>query len=251
MTTITLPTHPLPTKRDEAWRYSDHAAVARAWSALPAPERVVVAAREEAVRIIDALPESGILQIEAELGEGARLALFGLVAGHDYGRIEVAVRLASGAHLELGAAILGGGMQTLEVVTRIDHAEPDATSNQVVRSVLGGRATGSFLGKVHVARDAQRTDAEQSVKAMLLDRGATANAVPQLEIYADDVKCAHGATVGELDATGLFYMAARGIPPAIAKRLMLQAFIADAFVEAGAAGEALEARATDYLGALL
>lgn len=241
----------LPTRRDEAWRYSDHAALARVWPTLAAPERIVVAAGEQAVRIVDALPESGILQIEAELGEDARLALFGLVAGHDYGRLEVAVRLASGAHLELGAAILGGGAQTLEVVTRIDHAEPDATSNQVVRSVLGGRATGSFLGKVHVARDAQRTDAEQSVKAMLLDRGATANAVPQLEIYADDVKCAHGATVGELDATGLFYMAARGIPPAIAKRLMLQAFIADAFVEAGDAGEALEARATEYLGSLL
>lgn len=241
----------LPTRRDEAWRYSDHAALTRVWPTLAAPERIVVAAGEQAVRIVDALPESGILQIEAELGEGARLALFGLVAGHDYGRLEVAVRLASGAHLELGAAILGGGTQTLEVVTRIDHAEPDATSNQVVRSVLGGRATGSFLGKVHVARDAQRTDAEQSVKAMLLDRGATANAVPQLEIYADDVKCAHGATVGELEAMGLFYMAARGIPPAIAKRLMLQAFIADAFVEAGDAGEALEARATEYLGSLL
>jgi len=207
----------LPTRRDEAWRYSDHAALARVWPTLAAPERIVVAAGEQAVRIVDALPESGILQIEAELGEDARLALFGLVAGHDYGRLEVAVRLASGAHLELGAAILGGGAQTLEVVTRIDHAEPDATSNQVVRSVLGGRATGSFLGKVHVARDAQRTDAEQSVKAMLLDRGATANAVPQLEIYADDVKCAHGAT------------RSRGVPADQARSMLVQAFLHEAF----------------------
>ena len=71
--------------------------------------------------------------------------------------------------------------------------------------MLNGKATGSYLGKVEVARGAQKTDAEQSVKAMLLDRGATANCKPELEIFADDVKCAHGATVGELDAMQLFY----------------------------------------------
>ena len=86
-----------------------------------------------------------------------------------------------------------------------------------------------------VARGADGTDAGQSVRAMLLDRTATANAKPELEIYADDVKCAHGCAVGELDAQALFYMASRGIAPAQAKRLMLQAFIAEAFV--GAADE--------------
>jgi Fe-S cluster assembly protein SufD len=79
------------------------------------------------------------------------------------------------------------------------------------------------------------TDAEQSVRAMLLDRTATANARPELEIFADDVKCAHGCAVGELDAQGLFYLQSRGLPPAEAKKLMLQAFIAEAFV--GAADE--------------
>lgn len=241
----------LPSRRDEAWRYSDHDAVARVWTDVATPERIAIPAGETHIRIIDTLPAIGVIRIDASLGEGARLELFALVAGVDYGRVEVTARLSTGAHVEIGGAILGHAAQTLEIVTAVDHAEPGATSHQVVRSVLGGTATGSFLGKVHVARHAQATDAEQSVKAMLLDRGATANAVPQLEIYADDVKCAHGATVGELDAMSLFYLAARGIAPATAKRLMLQAFLADAFVEAGDAREALEARAVELLEAML
>ena len=241
----------LPTRRDEAWRYSDHDAVALAWPDVATPEQITVPAGETHTRIIDTLPASGIVRIDATLGEGARLELFALVAGTDYGRVEVSARLSTASHVEIGGAILGHAAQTLEIVTAVDHAEPGATSHQVVRSVLAGTATGSFLGKVHVARHAQQTDAEQSVKAMLLDRGATANAVPQLEIYADDVKCAHGATVGELDAMGLFYLAARGIAPATAKRLMLQAFLADAFVGAGDAREGLEARAVELLEAML
>ncbi|MEK6542664.1 MAG: SufD family Fe-S cluster assembly protein, partial [Pseudomonadota bacterium] len=102
-------------------------------------------------------------------------------------------------------------------------------------SILSGHATGSYLGKVAVARDAQKTDSVQSVKAMLLERSATANAKPELEIYADDVKCAHGASVGELDKEAMFYLAARGLPPAEAKKLLLQAFIASVFE--GAADE--------------
>jgi Fe-S cluster assembly protein SufD len=88
---------------------------------------------------------------------------------------------------------------------------------------------------VVVDRGAIGTDGEQSIRAMLLDRTATANARPELEIYADDVKCAHGCAIGELDAGALFYLASRGIPPAAAKALMLQAFLAEAFT--GAADE--------------
>jgi Fe-S cluster assembly protein SufD len=91
--------------------------------------------------------------------------------------------------------------------------------------VLNGKAVGSYLGKVEVARGAQQTDAEQSVKAMLLDRGATANCKPELEIFADDVKCAHGATVGELDAMQLFYATSRGLDPATARALLLEGFV--------------------------
>ncbi len=79
-------------------------------------------------------------------------------------------------------------------------------------------------------RDAQKTDAAQSFKGLLLEKGASVNAVPQLEIFADDVKCAHGASVGQLDETARFYMAARGLSPELARRLLVQAFIGDAFV---------------------
>ena len=99
-------------------------------------------------------------------------------------------------------------------------------------------------------RGANGTDGEQSIRAMLLDRTATANARPELEIFADDVKCAHGCAVGELDAQGLFYLQSRGLPPAEAKKLMLQAFIAEAFVGAPDE-ETLTQAAIAALGALL
>ena len=126
---------------------------------------------------------------------------------------------------ELNAAIIGSGSATLEIVTTVRHVGVGSTSRQIIRNVLGGTATGSYLGKVAVARGAQQTDSEQSVKAMLLSRGATANSKPELEIYADDVKCAHGATVGELDREQLFYAAARGLDPATARALLLEGFI--------------------------
>ena len=169
------------------------------------------------------------------------------------GRITIDVTASEGSHFELGGAMLGGGDQTLEIVTTLRHVEPNATSNQLVRAVLAGRATGSYLGKVAVSRDAQKTDASQSVKAMLLDRTATANLKPELEIYADDVKCAHGATVGELDAQSLFYLTSRGIAPARAKVLLLQAFIASTFagIADDAERERVEAAAQAALERLL
>lgn len=247
---------PLPTRRDEAWRYSDIDALAPVWPDIAGTrEDIVVAAGETASRqlILEAGdPNVAVKTLSVHLEKGARYALHCLAIGADYGRIAVEVMLGEGAHFELGGAILGTDNQTLEIVTDVRHAEPGGTSNQVVRSVLNGKATGSYLGKVAVARDAQKTDAAQSVKAMLLDRTATANAKPELEIFADDVKCAHGATVGELDKAALFYMASRGIPPAEARTLMLQAFIADAFVslEDDAAREAIERRALEVLEAI-
>ena len=134
-------------------------------------------------------------------------------------------RLAEGADFELFGANIGTGLSTNEIVTTVKHIGPAARSRQTIRSVLNGKAVGSYLGKVEVARGAQQTDAEQSVKAMLLDRGATANCKPELEIFADDVKCAHGATVGELDAMQLFYAESRGLDPASARALLLEGFV--------------------------
>lgn len=225
----------LPTRRDEAWRYADLGALAGVWP-LAAAEAVVVPACGSFARTIlqDA---GGVVQMELALGKGATARVDVLNIGGDYGRVELNVTLHEGADFNLGAVQIGGGEQTLEIVTTVTHAEPSATSQQVVRSVLGGKATGSYLGKVAVARGADGTDSEQDVKAMLLERIATANAKPELEIYADDVKCAHGAAIGELDANGLFYLQSRGLPPAEAKKLMLQAFVVGVFE--GAPDEAM------------
>ena len=224
----------LPTRRDEEYRYADLAALAPLWPV--AVEIIEVASGKSDGLTIVASTDAPVRSLSIALGAGARFDLRILNAGVAYGRIALSVTLGEGADFTLGAAQLGGADETLEIVTTVTHAAPNATSRQIVRSVLAGHATGTYLGKVAVARGADGTDAGQSVRAMLLDRTATANAKPELEIYADDVKCAHGCAVGELDAQALFYMASRGIPPAEAKRLMLQAFIAEAFV--GAADEA-------------
>jgi len=238
----------LPTRRDEAWRYSDIDAVTAAWP-LPAPESIIVPAGGDFRRAI--VQDAGdIRQIELVLGKGATVSLHVLNIGGTYGRIELAVTLHEGADFQLGAAQIGGGEQNLEIVTTITHAEPGATSRQVVRSVLGGQATGTYLGKVAVARDAQQTDSEQDVKAMLLDRSATANAKPELEIFADDVKCAHGCAIGELDAMALYYLQSRGLPPAEAKKLLLQAFVAGVF-DGAEDEEKLQALALAKLGELV
>ena len=243
MTTATL-----PSRRDEAWRYSDIDAVTAAWP-LPAPESIIVPAGGKFARAI--VQDAGdIRQIEVVLGKGAAASLHMLNIGGSYGRIELNVILHEGADFHLGAAQIGGGEQNLEIVTTVTHAEPGATSRQVVRSVLGGTATGTYLGKVAVARDAQQTDSEQDVKAMLLDRSATANAKPELEIYADDVKCAHGCAIGELDAMALYYLQSRGLPPGEAKKLMLQAFVAGVF-DGAEDEEKLQALALAKLGELV
>ncbi len=216
----------LPTRKDEAFRYADVAALAAIWGELAAPEIVMIAAQQKLQQIwLPSDEDVQVHRVEMTLHAGATASIFALNTASHYGRIEIDVSLHEGADFSLHAANIGGGMSNLEIVTIVRHLEPSATSRQVIRSVLGGKAVGSYLGKVAVARDAQHSDSEQSVKAMLLDRGASANAKPELEIYADDVKCAHGATVGELDRDQLFYAAARGLDPAGARALLLGGFV--------------------------
>ena len=220
----------LPTRRDEEWRYADIPALeALGAAALDAWQDIAVAAGEtwrHRLALAGAGPE--LLRLRLNVGTGARAELFALVAGADYARLEVEVVLAEGAHFEFGAVTIGGGDAVREAVTRVRHAEPSATSNQVVRSVHWGQATGNFLGRIEVARHAQATDAAQDFKGLILEKGASANARPELEIFADDVKCAHGAAIGQMDQNAAFYMASRGIDPQAAKALLVRAFIADA-----------------------
>ena len=222
----------LPTTRDEAWRYASSKGLAALTpEALDNWKEIELAAgetRRHALVLDD--QHAGVHRVRLTLGEGARAELFAVLTGGEYTRLEVEVRLARGAHFELGGVTLGGSESTREIVTRLDHAEPEATSNQVVRSVHWGKGTGNFLGTIEVARDAQKTDAAQSFKGLLLEKGASVNAVPQLEIFADDVKCAHGASVGQLDEMARYYMATRGLSPELSRRLLVQAFIGDALV---------------------
>jgi Fe-S cluster assembly protein SufD len=219
-------TAPFPTRALEEWRYADLDALQPVWGQLGEPEQIAVLPGQNLEQIW--LPTADAVQVrrvKVRLGAGASARIFALNAAEQYGRIELEVELSEGADFQLFAANIGTGTSTNEIVGNVRHLEPNATSRQIVRSVLNGKATGTYLGRIEVARDAQKTDAEQSVKAMLLDRGATANAKPELEIFADDVKCAHGATVGELDADQLFYLGSRGLPPAEARTLLLEGFI--------------------------
>ena len=220
----------MPTMRDEAFRYSDTEALARVW---PVAEETIRVAKDSnhSLEIINTVADDDVFvrHINLTLESGSRSTVHVLNAGGRLGRIVLNVTLHEHSDFYLYVVQLGSGHQTVEIVTTVTHAEPSAMSNQQVRTILSDNATGSYLGKVAVARDAQHSDSVQSVKAMLLDRTATANAKPELEIYADDVKCAHGATVGELDQQAMFYLAARGLPPAEAKKLLLQAFVASMF----------------------
>jgi Fe-S cluster assembly protein SufD len=219
-------TAPFPTHRQEEWRYADLDALKPVWEQFAEPVTLTVGAGEALEEVwLPAADDVQLRRVQLALGVGAKARIFALNTAPVYGRIELDVTLEEGAEFELFAANIGTGVSTNEIVTNVKHVGASGRSRQTIRSVLNGKAVGSYLGKVEVARGAQHTDGEQSVKAMLLDRGATANCKPELEIYADDVKCAHGASVGELDAMQIFYAESRGMDPASARALLLEGFV--------------------------
>jgi Fe-S cluster assembly protein SufD len=219
-------TAPFPTHRQEEWRYADLDALRPVWQQFAEPLTLTVGPGETFEKVwLPSDDEVLVRRVQIALEKDSKARVFVLNAAHVYGRMEIEVSLAEGAEFELFGANIGNGLSTNEIVTNVKHIGEGGRSRQVVRSVLNGKAVGSYLGKVEVAHGAQQTDAEQSVKAMLLDRGATANCKPELEIFADDVKCAHGATVGELDAMQLFYAESRGLDPASARALLLEGFV--------------------------
>jgi Fe-S cluster assembly protein SufD len=219
-------TLPFPTRKQEEWRYADLDALKPVWEQFAEPVTITVGAGESFEEVwLPTAEDVQVKRVQIALEARAKARLFVLNTAPVYGRVELEVSLAEGADFELFGANIGAGVSTNEIVTNVKHVGENGRSRQVVRSVLNGKATGSSLGKVEVARGAQKTDAEQSVKAMLLDRGATANCKPELEIFADDVKCAHGASVGELDAVQLFYAESRGLDPASARALLLEGFV--------------------------
>ena len=239
-----------PTRKLEAYRYADLEALKQVWNDLTEPQRIEIAAQQKLQQVwMPSGDDVEIRRAEITLAAGAELSIFALNTAREYGRVELDVTLHEGARFELNAANIGTGLVNLEIVTTVRHIEPSAVSRQTVRSVLGGKAVGSYLGKVAVARGAQLSDGEQSVKAILLDRGATANCKPELEIYADDVKCAHGASVGELDPVQLFYAQSRGLDPASARALLLEGFVTGLWdtIETDADRDAIADAARDAL----
>lgn len=154
-----------------------------------------------------------------------------MTTGARVNRVETQVVLGGvESHAAQHTVQLVDGNRHSDSTTHVRHDTTNATSHQHCRMILDGHAKGAFQGKTTVARDAQKTDAHQLNKNLLLSRNAQVDSKPELEIYADDVKCAHGATTGDLDARALFYMQARGIDPDTARQLLVEAF-ADEVIE--------------------
>jgi len=151
--------------------------------------------------------------------------------GASLSRFEANVRLlVDGASTVIDGVALAATGQSHDTYTHIDHLMPSTTSAQIFRTIADSRGKTSFQGKISVEKDAQKVTADQSFKALVFDKTAEANAKPELEILADDVKCSHGATIGALDDQAIFYLTSRGIEPATARRMLVEAFTADALV---------------------
>lgn len=163
------------------------------------------------------------------IGAEGRYQACNLSLGGKIARFEAHVRLMSEECNALvdGVALAATG-QSHDTLTHITHTMPHTDSDQVFRTVADARGKTSFQGKVTVDKDAQKVEADQSFKALVMDRTADANAKPELEIFADDVKCSHGATVGELDDKAIFYLTSRGIDPVTARQMLVSAFTAEA-----------------------
>jgi Fe-S cluster assembly protein SufD len=173
----------------------------------------------------------------SSLGKKARYDSFVLTLGARLSRHDLlATLVGEGAQLDLNGAYLLRGEQEATNATFVDHAAIGGTTRELYKGVVDGRAHGVFLGTVTVRPNAQQTDAQQTNKNLLLSRRASVDTKPQLEILADDVKCSHGATVGDLDESALFYLRARGIAEDEARRILIGGFAADALDTVGDAG---------------
>lgn len=165
----------------------------------------------------------------AEVAATATYDSFTLNIGARLCRTEVHATLA-GEHAtaHLNAVQLLMGAQHADFTSVVGHLAPHGTSRQTVKNVLSGRSRGVFQGRIEVARAAQKTDGYQMNQALLLSPDAEIDSKPELEIFADDVKCSHGATVGELDAEQIFYLRSRGVPDAEARSILVRAFLSEA-----------------------
>ena len=162
------------------------------------------------------------------LDHQAAYRMFAASLGSGLCRNEVDVDLAAtDAVARLAGTTLARGAQHLDTTIRIEHSKPRGTSSQEFKAVVDGRAHAVFQGRIRVAPDAQKTDAQQVSRGLLLSSTAAADTKPELEILADDVKCSHGATIGDLDEEALFYLRARGVGEVEARKMLVDAFIGE------------------------
>jgi Fe-S cluster assembly protein SufD len=169
-----------------------------------------------------------VATVEARQGRDSHFVSFSFATGAALSRINVYTLLGGdGCGATLNGLYLLGGEQHCDHQTRIEHARPNCFSRELYKGILDGRSHGVFNGKVYVHPIAQKTDGKQTNNTLLLSDEARIDTKPQLEIFADDVKCTHGATVGRLDETALFYMKSRGIASRAARQLLTYAFAAD------------------------
>lgn len=186
----------------------------------------------------------------ARIGAGARLDSTALAAGSAAARQQIYIDFAGDrAHASLSGAGFAGGRRSLDTTLVVNHATLNCDSRELFKTALDGEAKSVFQGKIVVQPGAQKTDGKMMANALLLSESAEANAKPELEIFADDVVCGHGATVGALDEELLFYLLARGIPKPEAEALLVEAFIGEVLepVADEALREALSERARRWL----
>jgi Fe-S cluster assembly protein SufD len=184
--------------------------------------------------------------VQARLERDARFASRALTLGGAFVRNDLGALLAApDAACELDGLFHGAGTRLVDNHTLVDHASPSATSRELYKGVLGGRSRGVFRGRVVVRPDAQKSDARQASANLILSNAAEVDTKPQLEIWADDVRCSHGATIGRLDPEALFYLRSRGLGEAAARDLLTRGFAAEVLQRIGS--EALANAATEVL----
>ncbi len=163
--------------------------------------------------------------LQASQGRSSNLRTHAFTLGAAVSRCDINIVLGGeGIETTLNGLYMLGGEQHADTHSRLDHAQPHCHSSEHYKGILDGRASGVFTGRILVRQDAQKTDAYQKNEALLLSEAATINTQPQLEIFADDVKCSHGATVGQLDAESTFYLRSRGIGRDEARAMLTYAF---------------------------
>jgi len=176
---------------------------------------------------MDAADAYHVSTTQVQLGRDANFTSLAISLGAALARNDINAVLSEGTECTLNGFYLVSGTQHHDTHTAIDHAKPHGTSHELYKGILAGHSNAVFNGKILVRKDAQKTDAKQTNKNLVLSEDATINTKPELQIFADDVRCTHGATIGQIDAESLFYLQARGIGKQEARAMLIVAFARD------------------------